>query len=212
MDRCSTCPNAEHHELHHQESTTLRYNALGGWTESVTRDGDGQFHCLCGQYQSQRPDDIRNHARTCQNVSQPQQPSSSRSQRIARRSAVAPYPPRSKQSSKQVGVSFAQTSGSSTSLHDPIQPPAEEVQVAHIRELLVQVITSNDRTVENFPEDDVLITFDVRLAGIRAPALRGALDIARHGANVDTLAGMVYSVMNSIPGGTIQNLRIHPML
>lgn len=97
-------------------------------------------------------------------------------------------------------------------MHDPTQPPAEEVQVAHIRESLVQVITSNDRTVENFPEDAILITFDVQLVGISAPALLGAIDIARHGTNVDTLAGMIYSVVNSIPGGTIQNLRIHPML
>lgn len=284
---------------------------------------------MCGQYQSRTPVEVRDHARTCQNVPESQQPSSRRSQRVAhrstaapypsrshsspkqsctqvdipplrrsqrlaRRSAVAPYPPRSplspKQSTKQVGIPSAQASGSRSPLQQeeaetpsaqasgsssplkqqqqqegstsaaegsgsgsyhhqqqtgtlspevasyngdelssqgsyqeeivptpprhspaPQAPPLteqEEAQVARIRELLIQVITSSGRTVEDLPEDDVVVRFDVRLAGLRTAAIHATLDIVRHGTTVDTLARMVYSIMDGVPGGTLENLRM----
>lgn len=99
-------------------------------------------------------------------------------------------------------------------LHTPppqAPPLTEEAQaeVARIREMLVQLITSHYRRVDDLPEADVMITFDVRLEGLRTPALRSTLDVTRHGANVDTLARMIHGIVDGVPGGTLQNLRIH---
>ncbi|KAI7883758.1 hypothetical protein K492DRAFT_192318 [Lichtheimia hyalospora FSU 10163] len=353
MARCKKCPNECYHELRHQRKTTLRYNVLGGWSKSVTRHADGQFHCLCRHFHCHRPNEIRDHAKTCRGVPEELQPISRRSERIASRGA--PYPPRtsssrhpsfqrqqqsgiappeaSGSSSSQQGTetcqtkdsesslsqqqaatespqtqvsgpipppqqqtetrhteasgsvssqqqeatesSQSQTSGSSssqyeevtetsqaranelgTTSHIPIPPPPEaalshdgvgesssqasyntayqdipdivptpplqspppqvpplteeaQAEVAHIREMLVQLITSGYHTVETLPEEDFMVTFDVRLAGIRTSALRGTLDITRHGTDVDILARMIYSIMDGVPGGTLQNLRIH---
>lgn len=84
---------------------------------------------MCGQYQSQRPDEIRNHARACQNVPEPQRPSSRRSQRLAHRSAVAPYPPHSPlpptQSSTRADIPSAQARGSSSQQQQQQQQQAE---------------------------------------------------------------------------------------
>lgn len=287
----------------------------------MNRLKDGDFHCLCGEFHSRRPDEIRNHANSCINVPNRLRPSSRRSKRIARRSAAAPYPPRTpspqqtqvggpraeassstgssqQQQQQQAGTPPAQTSGSassqqstppppqesssatetnrpvssqplpqqqqerfssaeasgsSTTLHAPIPPQQEEAlsydgdgelsshgsfdtayegeavptpplhtpppqvpplteegqaEVARIREMLVQLITSDYRRVEDLPEEDVMVSFDVRLEGLRTPALRSTLDVTRHGTNVDTLARMIYGIVDGVPGGTLQNLRI----
>ncbi|CDS11074.1 hypothetical protein LRAMOSA03338 [Lichtheimia ramosa] len=256
MARCKRCPSTRYHEKRHQKTTTLKFNDLGGWSKTITRQKDGRFHCLCGQYQSRTPVEVRDHARTCQNVPESQQPSSRRSQRVAHRSTVSPYPSRShsspKHSTKQVGIPSSQASGSgsplpqqqqtgtpsteeavsydgdgelssqssyqeeivpTSPLHTPPRqaPPLTEeaqAQVARIREWLVELITSNYLTEEDLPEDDVVVRFNVRLAGIRTPALCATLDISPHGMDVDTLARMIYNIVDHVPEGTLQNLRI----
>lgn len=306
----------------------------------MNRLRDGRFHCLCGHFDCRRPDEIRHHASSCRDVPHHLRPTTRRSQRIARRGAAAPYPPRtpspqqtqsgsslaeasstgsSHQQQQEAGTTPAQTSGSvssqqqqqstptptppqesssasETSRPVSLQPPSaaeasgssttssqqpqqqeewfsstetsdsntasqqqqqqqqeealsydgdgelsshgsfdtayegeaiptpplhtpppqappltEEAQaeVARIRELLVELITSNYRRVDDLPEADVMISFDVRLEGLRTPALRSTLDVTRHGANVDTLARMIHGIVDGVPGGTLQNLRIH---